>query len=330
MRSVALAVAIWIGCFSVSAQTSSRDEWFATVRRANSLYNGGKTTESEAIYRKALIEAERLSIEPAETAVVWGSLGTVYWQLGRIQDSENARKRGLGLIELLIPGDPLVVLLSAELLSFFVRTNQLGKAEQLEKHCRESAWWRSSAPGMARMLNAVGMLRCAEHRFDEAESILKLALSSEQSRETPQPAVRSVVLSNLGAVYFGSARFGDAIRVLNDLLQEQEASSTLGGPAKIQLLEELGLSCRAAGRAEDSGAALEKALAMARCTYPPDHPVVGHLLAEYAKILRDLHRKHESKIAAREARGILRESVEMRSAGLLVDVADLARSSARP
>ncbi len=311
----------------LNAQAGSRAEWNVLVERSSALYQAGKAAESEAGYRKALAEAQSLSIDPASVAIVWRDLGVAYWQLGRFAEAESAHKRALAELKRLPPDDRHVIILSAEMLQFFIRTNQIAKAERFEKHCREAAWWTSSSPQMAHVLNSVGMLRFAQRRFDEAEALFTEASAIEQ-RSTPDPVLRTALSANLAALYFSTSRSRDAVRLFERALSEEMSRSGARSPALITHMHNVAFSYEATGRNEDAAGMLEQALSIADEYYPSSHPVRVELLGSYARVLKSLHRNKDAKVATRQAREIAHNTASLGGAGLLVDIADLTKSSA--
>jgi tetratricopeptide (TPR) repeat protein len=286
----------------------------------------GKTADSEAGYRKALSEAQSLNIDPASVAIVWRNLGVTYWQLGRFVESESSHKRALAELERLLPEDRLVLILSAEMLQFYIRTNQIAKAERFEKHCREAAWWTSSSSQMAHVLNAVGMVRFAQRRFDEAEALFTEASAMEQ-RSTPDPALRTNLSANFAALYFSTSRAGDAVRLFQRALDEERSRSGARSPTLVTDLRNLALSYEAMGRNDEAAGTLQQALSIADESYPRRHPVRVELLGSYARVLKSLHRNKESKVAARQAREIAHNTASLGGSSLLVDIADLTKPS---
>jgi tetratricopeptide (TPR) repeat protein len=326
LRSIVLAVVL---CRLVNAEDTSREDWAFKVRMGAELYRAGRTAEAGAAWRKALSDAGQSGMDPAAVVAVWSDLGTLNWQLGRFQDAENAYRRGLSELEQALPGSPRVILRCADMLIFYVHTDQLGKAERFERRCRESSWWNSSSQEMAHMLVAVGMLRNLQHRFDDAEALLNQALSIEQKGDTPDAQLRADATVNLGAVYYRTSRNDDAVRLFKRALATEEARLGASSPALIPYLNDVGLGYHAAGRESEAAVALERAIALADKAFPKDHPVRGRLLGNYARILKNLHRAIEAKAVAKQAREICRQSAEARGLGLVVDVSDLTRTQTR-
>ncbi len=310
----------------LNAQASSRAEWNLLVERSSALYQAGKPAESEAGYRRALAEAQSLSIDPASIAIVWRYLGVAYWQLGRFAEAESAHKRALAELKRLPPEDRRVIILSAEMLQFYIRTNQIAKAERFEKQCSEAAWWMSSSSQMAHVLNAVGMLRFAQRRFDEAEALFTEASSMEQ-RSTPDPALRTDLSANFAALYFSTSRAGEAVRLFQRALDEERSRSGSRSPTLVTHLHNLALSYEAMGRNDEAAGILQQAFSIADESYPRSHPVRVELLGSYARVLKSLHRNKEAKVATRQAREIAHNTATLGGSGLLVDIADFKKSS---
>jgi tetratricopeptide (TPR) repeat protein len=222
--------------------------------------------------------------------------------------------------------DRRVLILSAEMLQFYIRTNQIAKAERFEKHCREAAWWIPSSPQMAHVLNAAGMLRFAQRRFDEAEALFTDASAMEQ-RSTPDPALRTDLTANFAALYYSTSRPGDAVRLFQRALDEERSRSGARSPTLVSHLHNLALSYEATGRSDEAVGILQQALSIADESYSRDHPVKVELLGSYARVLKTLHRNKESKVAARQAREIAQNATGLGGSGPLVHIADLTKSS---
>ena len=129
---VAVLCATWAGLIvgapleagASNGQGDARGEWSQSVRHASSSFRDGKTLEAEAHLRRALQDAPSLKIEPAVIAELWGSLGSVYEDLGRMRESEQAYRKGLAEYERVLPQeDGRILRALANLVLFYLRTN---------------------------------------------------------------------------------------------------------------------------------------------------------------------------------------------------------------
>jgi tetratricopeptide (TPR) repeat protein len=316
------AVVLSFVCRDLSAVVSTREEWTELVERSAALCRAGKTAEAEAGYREALSEAHALDVDAGRIALVWRGLGMVDWELGRFAESENAHKNALVELERIGVNDSRVVLASADLLTFYVQTGQLGKAERFETGCRNAPWRDRSSTEVAWFLNAVAMLRCRQGRFDQAEDILTRALEMEQ-RGVPDPILHVRLAANLGGVYFRTSRFDEAVRLLRRTVDVERMRSGPRSPMLVIPLSNLATLYKATGRYEEAAEALQQALAIvADDAYGRNHPIRGEILSSYAQVLKALHRNKESKAASKQASEIAREA-GLHGGTSLVDIADL-------
>jgi tetratricopeptide (TPR) repeat protein len=313
---------------AIANEEKAREQWLQSVHGAFELFQDGRTPEAEARLRKALQDARSVNIEPATVAGVWGALGRVYEDLGRIQDSEQAHRKGLTEYErVLPPDDSRIIRALANLVLFYLRTDQVAKIDRLEARCRQLAATEPRTVEHGWMMNALGMLFCFRGGFDEAEAALLEALSIEE-HAGGDAALHNDIQSNLGAVYLATSRPAKARELYRQVVRDEERRVGNAGPRLIPTLVSLAASCHLAGDDSEAKGVLERGIAIADATLASNHPMRGRLLSIYAHVLRALHRDKEAKTAEKQAAAIKRECEKDYPAGLIVDVSELSKKSA--
>jgi tetratricopeptide (TPR) repeat protein len=322
---LAAALAMPLNAGASTVQDEAREQWLLSVRGAFELFRDGKTPEAEARLRRALQDAPTVDIEPAAVAGVWGVLGRVYEDLGRIQESEHAYRKGLAGYERALPAeDGHIIRALANLVLFYLRTDQVGKIERLEARCRWLAATEPRTVQHAWLMNALGMLFCYRGHFEEAETALVEALSIEEHARG-DAALRNDIRANLGAVYIETSRPAKAREVYLEVVRDEERRIGAANPQLIPALASLAASCHFAGYDDEARLVLERGIAIADATIASKHPKRVRLLSLYAHVLRALHRDKEAKTAEKQALAIKRELEKDNPSGLIVDVSELSK-----
>jgi serine/threonine-protein kinase len=314
---------------ALTIQEDARGQWFQSVRGAFDLFRDGRTPEAEARLRRALQDAPSVNIEPAAVAGVWGALGRVYEDLGRIQDSEQAYRKGLtGYERILPPEDGHIVRALANLVLFYLRTNQAGKIERLEARCR---WLAAAEPRTVQhgwLMNALGVLFCHRGHFEEAEAALIEALSIEE-HAGGDGALHNDIRANLGVVYVATSRPAKALDMYRQVVRDEERRVGDASPRLLFSLASLAASYHLSGHDTEAIRVLERGLAIADASLPGNHPMRVRLLSLYAHVLRAQHRDKDAKTAEKQAAAIKRQIEQEYPAGLVVDIAELSKKSPR-
>jgi tetratricopeptide (TPR) repeat protein len=314
---------------ALTVQDEAREQWLQSVRGAVELYRDGRTPEAETRLRRALQDAPSVKIHPAAVAGAWGALGRVYEDLGRIQESEQAYRKGLEVYErILPPEDGRIIRAVADLVLFYLRTDQAGKIERLEARCRSLAATEPRTVQHGWLMNALGMLFCYRGSFEEAETALTEALSIEENAGG-DAALHNDVRANLARVYFATSRPAKALEMYQQVVRDEERRIGNASPRLLSSLASLAAGYHLAGDDSQAKLLLERGIGIADARLPGNHPMRVRLLSLYAHVLRALHRDKEAKIAEKQAAAIKRELEKDNPAGLIVDVSELSKKPAR-
>jgi tetratricopeptide (TPR) repeat protein len=245
-----------------------------------------------------------------------------------MRESEQAYRKGLAEYERVLPQeDGRILRALANLVLFYLRTNQVGRIEPLEARCRYLAGTKPGTLEHGWLMNALGVLWCYQGRFEEAEAALAEALSIEE-HAGGHATLRSDIRANLGAVYVATSRPEAAKEVFREVIRDEERRIGEANPRLIPSLASLAAACHLAGDDGEAKLVLERSMAIADAKLPSVHPMRFKLLSNYANILRALHRNKEAKKVEKQAAALKHELETDYPSGLTVDISELSRKSA--
>ncbi len=215
---------------------------------------------------RGLREARALDREPRVQAQLFGTLGSIYQRLGRLD-------------------------LADELLR--------GSLER--RRAPGARGGDAAATGQAQV--ALGLLRADQARYDEAESLVREGLAVIRSYRPQDHADVIHGLTALAHVLEEQGRYDDAIPVLEeaDALCRRAGGPT---PERVALLNGLSNNHFYAGRYDAAEALSRQSLALTRELYGPRHPSVSEDLVNLGAIRHQQGRYAEAEPFYREALGI--------------------------
>jgi serine/threonine-protein kinase len=216
-----------------------------------SLFQGGDASVGPAADMKVLTmvdrgvqQAQALSTDPNVQAELYGTLGTIYQKLGKLDQSDSLLQQGL--------------------------------AE------RKSLFGPDSAE-VAESLVAIGQLRDDQARLDEAEQTARQGLEMAKRHLPPNHPEVAKATAALGKILEDRGQYDEAIRVLNEAvrLQSESGAATTDLAAS---LSELANSHFYAGHYDVSDSINRRVLEMHRRLYGDRHPLVADTLINLGEI----------------------------------------------
>lgn len=211
-------------------------------------------------------EARTLDAEPAVQAELFGTLGELYMQLGRLDAADSMLTAALALRRTLAGRD-------------------------------------SAANGdVADRIVALGLLRAEQARFDEAETLVRAGLDMTRGTRPPgHPGVAQGTAA-LGRVLELRGAYDDAVPVLEEAVRMHEAAGI--SAALADALAELGAVHFYAGRLAVSDSVVRRVLTLNREIHGERHPRVADDLITLGAIRFELGRYPEAEQHYRDALAI--------------------------
>ena len=163
--------------------------WEELVRQSDQLCGEGKFAEAETYLLSAVKMAEGFRPADIRLAKTQHRLGTVYRELGRLQEAEKWRQRSLSAWkECVGERDPSLVEPLVSLTSLYLESGLHGRAEWLL-----GSWLQNSTqmvdpadPQLVRLLHNFAALQHARRRHSTAETLYRRALKAAETAFGPQ------------------------------------------------------------------------------------------------------------------------------------------------
>ena len=260
VTATALASAVVIGLviFFTWKLAKARNTALAEAARTErvqqfmmNLFQGGDEAVGPAADMKVLTmvdrgvqQAQALSTDPKVQAELYETLGTIYEQLGKLDQSEALLHQAIEQRKLLFGSD------SAE---------------------------------VAESLVALGQLRADQAHLDEAEQMVRQGLEMSKRHLPPNHPAVAKATSTLGKILEDRGQYAQSIQVLNEAVRLQSASGAVT-PDLAASLSELANSHFYAGDYDISDALNRRVLEMHRQLYGERHPLVADTLINLAEI----------------------------------------------
>lgn len=258
VTALASAMVIGLVIFFTWKLTKARNIALAEAARTErvqqfmmNLFQGGDEAVGPAADMKVLTmvdrgvqQAQALSTDPKVQAELYETLGTIYEQLGKLDQSESLLRQAL---------------------------------EQ-----RKSLFGTDSAE-VAESLVALGQLRADQAHLDEAEQLVRQGLDMSKRHLPPNHPAVAKATSALGKILEDRGQYAQSIQVLNEAVRLQSASGSVT-PDLAASLSELANSHFYAGDYDISDALNRRVLEMHRQLYGERHPLVADTLINLAEI----------------------------------------------
>ncbi len=226
-----------------------------------------------------------LAGQPALRAELLAVLGTVYRNLGLLEDARGPLEEAL---ELRSSSDVDVRDRSSSLSDLAALRVDQGEYDAAEALLREALDIRLRADGRssteyARSARELAGTLQLQGRYEEALALYDTALSVVRSNG--DSAALSEVLNGRGLTLQGAGRAVEAVDGLRAAVQIRRALNGSEHSSVAESLCNLGFTLRDAGQYEDSEVALTECLEIRRVILDPDHPAVGRTLNNLALVV---------------------------------------------
>lgn len=253
----------------------------------------GKLESAEAAVNAALASA---SVPPHGVcaAVLLNNLAVIMLDSGRLAEAVRYAERSLNELEKIYRPSNLVLLRPLyTLCAARLEERMLGPARQVFRRIQAIPVVRPEDRALVSSLAAT--IFAAEHKDSEAEAAYLDALAAMQEANSLNTANAAVMMEGLGNLYMRQRRFKEAQRELDRASTTlHEARDTLPGDA-ILILNFQALLHEELGEWHDADADLVQAMSIAREHPQLDPSMLKSLLANYAFMLRHMHRRREAR-----------------------------------
>lgn len=277
VTAAALVSAIVIGLvvFFTVRLTKARNAALAEAARTQrvqqfmmNLFQGGDEAVGPAADMKVLTmvdrgmqQAQALSNDPKVQAELYGTLGSIYEKLAKLDQGEVLLRQAL---------------------------------EQRKK------LFGADSPQVAESLVALGELKADQAHMDEAEQLVRQGLEMDKRLLPPNHPAIAQATSALGKILEDRGQYDQSIVALNEAVRLQSASG-LVTPDLAASLSELANSQFYAGHYDISDALNRRVLAMHRQLYGNNHPLVADTLINLAEIQVQAGRYEQAEQFDRQA-----------------------------
>jgi tetratricopeptide (TPR) repeat protein len=241
--------------------------------------------KAEKAYSDSLSISKRLG-DSNNCALMLHDLGMLYSIQGRDDDALRHLKQAQEFLK----SSPMVdSRVAARLLNgmgvIYYRQKNNGKAEAYFNQVLQMVSSTGIKFDTAGILNNLGAVYVAQHRYLQAEEILRRTLAMRETEVGPSHPDLIPTLNAIAVVYVETGRFAEAEDLYHRALAILEPQSSIFAPAIAQILHGLSATYRRANRAAESAAALEQAAEIAQHNLDKE-PEMATIVDEYAKMLR--------------------------------------------
>jgi ankyrin repeat protein/CHAT domain-containing protein len=188
---------------------------------ADLFYKTGEYAVAEYLFRERILSQMNDGREYSNKAIVLNNLGTMYLDMGRLEEAEARLKESLVIkSKSLGENHPSYLNTFSTLADLYTQKKQYLPAEKMYQQILQAYKLRfgEQYPNYLITLNNLAALYQNMQKDAEAEKIyLKVLQIAQKTTETSQPQY-AVYLNNLGNFYFTRARFPEAEKLLKEAL----------------------------------------------------------------------------------------------------------------
>jgi len=317
-----LLVLLWASCVCAGSQETGEWEQWMDAGRAN--LTRLDFAGAAASFQRAANLAGSLPPEGGELVLVLNGLATAHKQMGRLAEASREYRRAIDLSEhTRLRGTLTYSYLLASLATVEIERRSFGQAKQMLAEAIEIDE-RAGSPdsvqlAIARQLMAKVLVH--DGNYEAADKLLSQAVQVFRSNPDTPPDLLPFALDNVGNLRRLQGRPEDALAAFQ---QEFEAFASAFGsdhPVIILALNNLGVQFFALGRNAEARTSFERAVTLLDRNEKTDPATKGHILANYAGLLRQSGDSRGARAIERRASAI--------QGSLTVDVTMLGPTSFR-
>ncbi|SPF55138.1 hypothetical protein SBA4_6970007 [Candidatus Sulfopaludibacter sp. SbA4] len=310
---------MWAAICGTTLWAGSHETWVATLGVADRAQAQARFQEAADSLKLAAGIAERLVHADVLLAQTLTRLGSVYADMGRLRDAENADLRALAAWERGDPADPERSNALMGLVRVYMELREFAKAERFGSaaiQIREKAWGPSHSDVGAAYVNLAAVYHY-ERRYPQALEMYQRAIEILSKSGGFEDA--ATVRGNLGTLLGAMGRPADAVAEIRQAIATLEVLGPRLRPKLALLLNNLALMDCRMGRWDEAEAAVLRAREIITGVFGPDHSSLGPVLRTYADVLRHTGRKREARQMERSAAALRQEAAAQNLTGYTVD-----------
>jgi len=301
----ALLLLLWAPCVCAGSQDAGEWERLMDAGRAN--LTRLDFAGAAASFERAAKLAGNLPPEGGELVLVLNGLATAHKQMGRLAEASREYRRAIDLSEhTRLRGTLTYSYLLASLATVEIERRSFDRAEQMLTEAIDIDE-RTGPPdavqlAIARQLLAKVLVQAG--KYETADKLLGQAVQVFRSNPDTPSDLLPFALDNVGNLRRLQGRPEDALAAFQ---QEFEAFAGAFGsdhPVLILALNNLGVQFFALGRKTEARASFERAVTLLDRNEKTDPATKGHILANYAGLLRQSGDSRQAREVERRASAI--------------------------
>jgi tetratricopeptide (TPR) repeat protein len=281
--------------------------WREAVAKMDELRLAGRYAEAEAAISKLWQEARKPGRGEQYRAAAYNNAGVVYQEMGRCQEGRNSYERALEIWMRLGAKEELWTHTATNLVALAVDCGEAKVALRLYE-LYLAKWDSGLPPGdprHSRLLEIRGTMHLGLNKYLEAERFFLDALAIAEKNGNRESI--AIITTSLSMLYSKRGEHERAIQNADRSLPLSE-QYMLNYPLSGRLFANLAIVRQRAGDLEGARPLFEKALAVTRDRYGPNHELMADIELPYAKLLRKLKLKAEASEMIKAANAIRGEN----------------------
>jgi tetratricopeptide (TPR) repeat protein len=242
-------------------------------------------SKAEKVYRESLSTAKHLENKD-DSALMLHNLGMLYSRKGDNEEALRLLNQAHEIVKSNPNPDMRVV---AEVLNgigvVFYRRGSNEKAVTFFNRALQAASATGVEFDVAGILNNLGALYTAQHKFRLAEEVLHQALAMKEAKIGLFHPNLTTTLNEMAVVYTRTRRFAEAEDLYRRSLKILEPQSSSFAPAIAETLHGLSTTYLKAGKTVEGNVTLEKAARIAQINLDKE-PEMATIVEEYSRMLK--------------------------------------------
>ena len=248
---------------------------------------------AERAYSQSLSILQKLS-DSNNSALMLQNLGVLYSLQGRNDEALQAVVQALKLLQSAMPADPAIhaqVLVGLGIVQY--RRNNTRQAEKTFNEALGISRTLKVPFDATALLNNLGALYLRQHKFKQAQVVLKRALQIKEAGKGVSDPALTPELNALAATYMATGKFTEAEEQCERSLKILESRRPDFAPAIARVLHYLSYVYVKLGRNTDSEMALGEAAKIAHDHLSKDSEM-AQIVEDYSNLLQRRGQKQEA------------------------------------
>lgn len=251
---------------SDSFGTRDARRWATYDLLAIALNENGDVPESVSTYRRSLgMVKGAIGTNNRDYEQLLGNLGMVYLAHGQVAAAENSVRQALRIEKTQPHPDPLhIATMEVRLVQVLYNRRRYKDADRLLAPELPVIEELGEAREVASVVNTLGLIRRAQHRYSESIELLGRAVSLVEEKFGPNHPLLVGPLTNLGGVYAAAGMTAEADAEYQRAMRIGEDHLPPGHPLRVTLLGNYAAFLRSTGEKRQAKAMAAEARSLAR------------------------------------------------------------------